>query len=73
VRAENDLLELVSTGHKPRSAPITVTVAKLSQTVAKLSQILAALIRVPSTARENKGRAVLYSSNPALAGLKERL
>jgi hypothetical protein len=66
VRAENDLLESVSTGHKPRSARITVTVAKLSQ-------ILAALNRVPSTARENKGRAVLYSSDPALAGLKEKL
>ena len=66
MRAENDLLESVRTGHKPRSAPITFTVANLSQ-------ILAALIRVPSTARENKGRAVLYSSDPALAGLKERL
>ena len=66
MRAENDLLESVSTGHKPRSAPITVTVAKVPQ-------ILAALSRVPSTARENKGQAVLYSSDPVLAGLKERL
>jgi hypothetical protein len=66
VRAENDLLESVSTGHKPRSACITVTVARLSQ-------IPAALCGVPSTARENIGRAVLYSSDPALAGLKERL
>ena len=66
MRAENDLLESVSTGHKPRSACITVTVARLSQ-------ILAALIRVPSTARDNEGRAVLYSSDPPLAGLKERL
>jgi hypothetical protein len=66
VRAENDLLESVSTGHKPRSACITVTVTRLSQ-------ILVALFRVPSTARENEGRTVLYSSDPALAGLKERL
>jgi hypothetical protein len=66
VRAENDLLEPVSTGQKPRSACITVTVARLSQ-------IPAALFRVPSTARENEGRAVLYSSDPPLAGLKERL
>jgi hypothetical protein len=66
VRAENDLLESVSTGHKPRSACITVTVARLSQT-------LAALFRIPSTVRENEDRTVLYSSNPALAGLKERL
>jgi hypothetical protein len=66
VRTENDLLESVCTGHKPRSACSTVTVARLSQ-------ILAALFRVPSTARENKGRSVLYSSDPALAGLKERL
>jgi hypothetical protein len=64
VRAENDLLESVSTGHKPRSACITV---------ARLLQILAALIRVPSTARENEGRAVLYLSDPPLAGFKERL
>ena len=66
MRAENDFLEPVSTTHKPRSACITVMVARLSQ-------ILAALIRVPSTARENEGRAVLYSSDPPLAGLKERL
>jgi hypothetical protein len=66
VRAENDLLESVGTGHKPRSACITVTVARLSQ-------ILTALFRAPSTARESEGRAVLYSSNPALAGLKEKL
>jgi hypothetical protein len=66
VQAENDLLESVSTGHKPRSTCITVTVARLSQ-------IPAALFRVPSTARENEGRAVLYSSDPALAGLRERL
>jgi hypothetical protein len=66
VQAENDLLESVSTGHKARSACITVTVAMLSQ-------ILAALLRSPSTARENEGRAVLYSSDPALAGLKDRL
>jgi hypothetical protein len=66
VQPENDLLESLSTGHKPRSACITVTVARLSQ-------ILAALFRVSSTARESEGRAVLYSSDPALAGLKERL
>jgi hypothetical protein len=66
VRAENDLLESVSTGHKPRSACITVTVARLSQ-------IQAALCGVPSTAREKEGRAVLHSGDPALAGLKERL
>jgi hypothetical protein len=66
VRAENDLLEAVSTGHKPRSACITVMVTTLSQ-------ILAALFRVPSTARENEGRAVLYSSDPALTGLKVKL
>jgi hypothetical protein len=66
VRAENELLESVSTGHKPRSAYITVTVARLSQ-------ILAALLRPPSTAREKEGLVVLYSSDPALAGLKERL
>jgi hypothetical protein len=66
VRAQNDLLESVSTGHKPRSACITVTVDRLSQ-------ILAALSRVPSTARESKGRVVLYLSDPALAGLKDRL
>ena len=66
MRAENELLESVSTGHKPRSAYITVTVARLSQ-------IPAALFRVSSTARESEGRAVLYSSDPALAGLKERL
>jgi hypothetical protein len=66
VRAENYLLESVSTDHKPRSAFITATVARLSQ-------IPAALFRVPSTARENEGRAVLHSSDPALAGLKDRL
>jgi hypothetical protein len=66
VRTENDLLESVSTGYKPRSACITVTIGRLSQ-------ILAALFRVLSTARKNEGRAILYSSNPVLAGLKERL
>jgi len=66
VRAENDLLESVSSDHKSRSACITVTVARLSQ-------ILAALLRSPSTAREKEGRVVLYSSDPALAGFKERL
>ena len=66
MRAENDLLESVSIDHKSRSACITVTVARLSQ-------IPAALFRVSSTARESEGRAVLYSSNPALADLKERL
>ena len=66
MRAENDLLESVSTGQKPRSACITVTVARLSQ-------ILRSLFRVPSTAHENEGRAVVYSINPALAGLKDRL
>ena len=66
MQAENHLLESVSTVHKSRSACITVTVAKLSQ-------ILVALLRSPSTARENEGRVVLYSSDPALAGLKERL
>ena len=67
MRAENDLLESVSTDHKSRSVCITVTVAKLSQ-------ILAALFQVLSTAaRKNEGRAILYSSNPALAGLKDRL
>ena len=64
--AENVLPEPVSSPHKPRSACITVTVAKLSQ-------ILAALLRPPSTAREKEGRVVLYSSDPALAGPKERL
>ena len=66
MRAENYLLESVRIGHKPRSAFITATVARLSQ-------ILRCLFRVPSTAHENEGQAVLYSSNPALAGLKERL
>ena len=67
MRAENDLLESVSTDHKSRSACITVTVTKLSQ-------ILVALLRSPSTAvHENEGRVVLYSSDPALAGLKDRL
>jgi hypothetical protein len=66
VRAENDLLESVSTGHKPRPACNTLTVAGLPQ-------ILAAPFRVPSTARENEGRAVSYSSDPTLADLKERL
>jgi hypothetical protein len=66
VRAENDLLESVSTGHKPRPACNTLTVAGLPQ-------ILAAPFRVPSTARENEGRAVLYSSGPALMGLREKL
>ena len=66
MRAENDLLEPVRTSQRSHSAYITVTIGRLSQ-------ILAALFRVPSTARENEGRAVLYSSNPALAGLKERL
>lgn len=66
MRTEDDLLKSVSAGHKPRSACITVTLDRLSQ-------ILAALFRVPSTAREIEGRAVLYSSDPALAGLKERL
>ena len=66
MRAENDLLESVSTDHKSRAACITVTVARLSQ-------ILAALFQVLSTARKNEGQAILYSSNPALAGLKERL
>jgi len=66
VRAENDLLESISSDHKSRSACITVTVARLSQ-------ILAALLRSPSTARKNEDRAILYSSNPSLAGLKDRL
>ena len=66
MRAENDLLQPVSTSQRPHSACITVTVSRLSQ-------ILAALFRVPSTAHENEGRAVLYSSDPALAGLKDRL
>jgi hypothetical protein len=66
VRAENVLLEPVSTAYKPRSACIAVTIGRLSQ-------ILDALFRVLSIARKNEGRAVLYSSNPALASLKERL
>ena len=66
MRAEKDLLESVSTGHKSRSACITVTVARLSQ-------ILAVLFQVPSTTRENVALVVLYSSDPALTGLKERL
>ena len=66
MRAEKYLLESESTDHKPRSAFITVTVTRLSQ-------ILAPQFRVPSTTRENEGRVVLYSSYPALAGLKERL
>jgi hypothetical protein len=65
VRAENDLLKSVSTGHEPRSACITVTITRLSQ-------IPAALFRGPSTARENEGRDVLFSSDPTVAGLKER-
>ena len=66
MRAENDPFRPVSTIHKARSACITVTVAKFSQ-------ILAAPFRVPSTTRENEGRAVLYSRDPVLAGLKEKL
>ena len=66
MRTENVLLEPVNTTHKPRSACIRFTIGRLSQ-------ILAALFRVLSTARKSEGRAVLYSSNPALAGLKERL
>ena len=67
MRAENVLLEPVSTTHKPRSACITVTIGRFSQ-------ILVALLRSPSTAvHENEGRVVLYSSDPALAGLKDRL
>ena len=65
MRAENDLLESVSTYHKSRSARITVTVARFSQ-------VLAALLRSLSPAREREGRVVLYSSDPALAGLKDR-
>jgi hypothetical protein len=66
VRAENDLFEPVSTNQVPRSACIPVTVSRLSQ-------ILTVRFRVPSTERENAGRTVLYSSDPALAGLKDRL
>jgi hypothetical protein len=66
LQAENDLLEPVSTSQRPHSGYITVTVARFSQ-------ILAALFRVQLTAHENEGRAVLYWSDPALAGLKERL
>ena len=66
MRAENDLLEPVSTNQGPRSACIPVTVSRLSQ-------ILAVRFRVGSTERENASRTVLYSSDPALAGLKERL
>jgi len=66
VRAENDFLEPVSTNQGPRSACIPVTVSRLSQ-------ILAVRFQVSSTERENAGRAVLYSGDPALAGLKERL
>ena len=66
MRAENYLLESVRIGHKPRSAFITATVARLSQ-------IPAALLQSPSTARENEGRAVLHSSDPALMGLREKL
>jgi hypothetical protein len=66
VRAENDLFEPVSTNQGPRSACILVTVSRLSQ-------ILAVRFLAPSTERENEGRTVLYSSDPALAGLKERL
>jgi hypothetical protein len=66
LRAEGDLVKSVSTSRNARLTYITVTVARLSQ-------ILAALFQVLSTARKNQGGVVLYSSNPALAGLKERL
>ena len=66
MRAENDLFELVITNQGPRSPCILVTVSRLSQ-------ILAVRFLAPSTERENAGRTVLYSSDPALAGLKERL
>jgi hypothetical protein len=65
VRTENDPLQPVSTSQRPHSACITVTVSRLAQ-------ILAALFRVPSTAHENEGRAVLCWSALALAGLKEK-
>ncbi len=61
-----DLLEPVITSQRPHSAYITVTIGRLSQ-------ILTAPFRVPSTARENEGQAVLYLSGPALSGLKEKL
>jgi hypothetical protein len=64
LQAENDLLEPVSTSQRPHSGHITVTVARFSQ-------ILAALFRVQLTAHENEGRAVLYSSDPALTGLQK--
>jgi len=66
VRAENDLLKPVSTNQRPHSGYITVTLARFSK-------ILAALFRAQLTGRGNEGRVVLYSSDPALAGLKERL
>jgi hypothetical protein len=66
VQAEMDLLEPVSISQRAHSAYITVTIGRLSQ-------ILAAPFRVPSTARENEGRAVLYLSGPALTSLKVKL
>ena len=66
MQAENDALQPVSASHEARSACISVAVARLSQ-------ILAVLFQVPLTARENVALPVLYWSDPALAGLKERL
>jgi hypothetical protein len=66
VLTENNLVESERTTHKAQSDSITVMISGLSQT-------LAALFRIPSTVRENEDRTVLYSSDPALAGLKDRL
>ena len=48
--------------HKPRSARITVTIGRLSQ-------IRRSVPGSVNSARKNEGRAILYSSNPALTGL----
>jgi hypothetical protein len=62
VRAENVLVESVGTSYKARSAfPLQSLCFRKFQP-----------FRVSSTARENLALAVLYSSDPALAGLKEK-
>lgn len=63
---QNGLDEPVSTGHKPRPASGALPAAKLSQTLTVRS-------RNPSTGRGSVAPAVLYSSNPALGGLREKL
>ena len=63
---QNGLDGPVSTVHKPRSDSGALPAAKFSQT-------LTARFRVPSIGRGSVSRAVLYSSNPALGGLREKL